>query len=115
MKYRKLDPNGDYKFGGFNQFLVDSPDAVIQAVKTRLGLMTGEWFLNTSEGTDYAGSVFGFVSQDTRDLVLKQRILGTPGVVELVTFESSLNSAARSYSARGSINTVYGNNAELEL
>ena len=53
MKYRKLDANGDYLFGGSGEFFVDSPDAVRQAIQTRLLLLTREWFLDAQEGTPY--------------------------------------------------------------
>ncbi len=52
MRYRREDENGDYSFGqGDATFLTDTPEAVAQAVKTRLALWRGQWFLDTEEGT----------------------------------------------------------------
>ena len=54
MRYRKLDAAGDFVFGhGAADYHRDSPEAVAQAVLTRLKLHRGEWFLDRSEGTPY--------------------------------------------------------------
>lgn len=43
MRYRREDENGDYTFGrGDSGFFVDCPEAVAQAVKTRLQLWQGQ-------------------------------------------------------------------------
>ncbi|SUP81231.1 Uncharacterised protein [Yersinia pseudotuberculosis] len=60
MRYRREDESGDYTFGqGDNTFLIDSPEAVAQAVKTRFELWRGQWFLDLTEGTPYIQSVLG--------------------------------------------------------
>ena len=47
MKYRKLTENGDYAFGrGGADMHADTPEAVGQAVLTRLRLFAGEWFVD---------------------------------------------------------------------
>lgn len=106
MKYRALSPTGDYQFGRSGIFLTDSPEAVAQAIQTRLGLWTNEWFLDATEGTDYMGKVLGHGTQDTRDLEVKSRILGTPGVVELLSYSSSV--VGRSMRATATASTLYG-------
>lgn len=60
MRYRKLNTNGDYTFGqAQSNFYVNTPEAVAQAVKTRLLLIQGEWFLDVSEGTPYSAKILG--------------------------------------------------------
>ena len=50
MKYRKLTENGDYAFGrGGADMHADTPEAVGQAVLTRLRLFAGEWFVDLKE------------------------------------------------------------------
>ncbi|MBZ8873882.1 hypothetical protein H5S67_26565, partial [Escherichia coli] len=52
MRYRREDADGDYTFGsGDDTWLINSPEAVAQAVKTRFELWYGQWFLDTTEGT----------------------------------------------------------------
>ncbi|EKH5089394.1 hypothetical protein O5Q68_004428, partial [Salmonella enterica] len=52
MRYRREDAEGDYTFGcGDDTWLINSPEAVAQAVKTRFALWYGQWFLDKTEGT----------------------------------------------------------------
>lgn len=107
MRYRRLDANGDATFGrSAANILVDSPEAVAQAVRTRLLLQTGEWFLDTSDGTAWSDKIEG-KSDATRDLEIKARILGTPGVTEIVSYQSTLDSQRR-FTVSSTINTQFG-------
>lgn len=91
MRYRKLDANGDYQFGGAGEFFVDDPAGVSQAIRTRLLLLTGEWFLDSNEGTPYDTSILGYGTATTRDPAIIDRILGTPGVQEILRYSSSVD------------------------
>lgn len=65
MKYRKLTENGDYAFGrGGADMHADTPEAVGQAVLTRLRLFAGEWFVDLKEGTPYVPGVLGKHTQE---------------------------------------------------
>lgn len=109
MRYRKLDAGGDYTFGHQQaDFYRDQPEGVAQAVKTRLGLLTGEWFLDTSDGTPWRTDVLGKYTQSTYDVVIKDRILGTDGVQSLDSYSSALDRATRKLSVSASISTIYG-------
>jgi hypothetical protein len=109
MKYRMLDENGDYTFGqGLLNFYIDSPQAVAQAVQTTLLLWQGEWYLNVNEGTPYMQGILGKNSQATADATIRSIILGVQGVVSLTNYSSTINSQTRSYSATGTLNTIYG-------
>src|SRR5260363_5516 len=77
MRYRRLDAAGDYAFGrGLSDFEQDTPEAVAQAVKTRLALRFGEWFLDTSDGTPWASRVLGQSAREAVDWTIRERILG---------------------------------------
>ncbi len=66
MRYRREDDDGDYTFGeGDDTWLVNSPEAVAQAIKTRFLLWYGQWFLDTTEGTPWIQSVLGKQKPDT--------------------------------------------------
>ena len=106
MKYRALSPTGDYQFGHTGIFLTDSPQAVAQAITTRLLLWTGEWFLDSSEGTPYLDQVIGYGTQGTRDLAIKDRILGTPGVMSILEYSSSVSN--RKMQVTATVETIYG-------
>ena len=109
MRYRKLDKDGDYTFGqnGAN-FYVNNPQAVAQAVKTRLGIAVGEWFLDTSYGTPYQSKILGAGAVATYDGAIQAVILQTAGVTELVQYNSSVDPLTRNANVNATINTQYG-------
>lgn len=107
MRYRALDANGDMTFGqGSGNFLINSPEAVGQAVMTRLRLLTGEWFLDVEAGTPYSTQILGRNTTATYDQAIRERILDTEGVTDLVNYSSSL--VGRRLSVAATINTIYG-------
>ena len=109
MRYRKLDDNGDYSFGnGGANFFQDVPEAVGQAIVTRLYLFLGEWFLDTSDGTPWYTEVLGKGTEGSRDLVLQERILGTTGLIELTGYQSSYQGLSRAFSVSLTADTRYG-------
>ena len=105
MIYRKLDNNGDYSHGAYfkNNF-----EAVAQAVMTRLKLWEGEWFIDLQEGTPYLDGIVGKYTADTIDPLIKDRILNTEGVIEIVEYISSYNPDLRKYQIAVKISTTYG-------
>ena len=109
MQYRKLNPAGDYTLGSGADFLKNSPETVAQAVLTRLRLWKGEWFIDTADGMPYSSEVLGKRYQRKNpDSIIKQRILGTPGVSEIVSYSSAFNGSTRTFSVAVTINTIYG-------
>jgi hypothetical protein len=105
MKYRALSATGDYVFGSGSVWLVDSPQAVAQAVKTRLQLMVGDWFLDQKEGLNRS-LILGVGTAQTRDREIQQRILGTPGVKSLISYASNVDN--RKFTVTATIDTIYG-------
>lgn len=113
MRYRAQSASGDYTFGqGAANFFVNVPDAVAQAVKTRLLLMTGEWFLDVTEGTPYSTDILGTGTAPLYDAAIQLRIKGTEGVTALVSYSSTL--VDRQLRVQATIDTLYGQ-AELSV
>jgi hypothetical protein len=107
MKVRRIDSDGDMMFGhGAADYLQDTPEAVAQNVKTRLGLWRGQWFLDTTEGTLWMQEILG--KNEAVETIIRSRILGTPGVLEITSFESVFDPDARALSVTATINTKYG-------
>ena len=109
MRYRKLDDSGDMVFGGGQSaFYRDQPEAVAQAVKTRLAMRLGEWFLDTTAGTPWDTKILGKFTAATRDATIRARIMGTTGVVSIETYSSTFDPDSRSFAAAATISTAYG-------
>lgn len=109
MRYRKLDNSGDFCFGHGNlDYYQDCPEAVAQAVKTRLALWAGEWFLDQEEGTPWGLRVLGKNQAADYDPLIRQRILQTRGVESLENYESVFDENSRHLSIAATIRTIYG-------
>lgn len=112
MRYRIRDASGDYTFGQSSaNFYIDDPQAVGQAVQTRLQLQEGDWFLDTSDGTPWSTKVLGRYTRNTYELVLRDRILQTEGVTQLVEFYAGYQGAKRIASVQVRLDTQYGASA----
>lgn len=105
MRYRTLSPTDDYQFGTGSPFLINTPETVAQAIKTRMRLMVGEWFLDTREGLDLE-RILGYRTQGTRDFEIKRRILDTQGVLSLDSYSSQVE--GRNFTVTAVVNTIYG-------
>lgn len=109
MRYRKQDSNDDYSFGNdLNDFHIDSVEAVVQAIDTRLKLWVGEWFADTSEGTGWSQAILGKRSKNLYELTLRQRVLETRGVTSIEEFQSALDPNTRKLTVTMTVNTVFG-------
>ncbi|MED5757792.1 hypothetical protein VZ191_05345 [Enterobacter roggenkampii] len=109
MRYRREDSDGDYTFGqGDGNFLINTPECVAQAVKTRFELWKGQWFLDTTEGTPYIQSVLGKQRPEVYSLAIRDRISSTPGVLSILSFDTVNNGQSRRVTFTASINTIYG-------
>lgn len=109
MRYRALDKNGDMQFGKgrSEEFLVNSPACVAQAVLTALRLHQGEFFLDATKGVPYETQILGYGTASLYDAVIKNAILGVQGVSSILAYSSSLNRANRTLSVSVTINTIY--------
>lgn len=108
MRYRKLDQNDDMVFGhGGQDYLVNSPQTVAQAIFTALRLLLGEWFLDTTKGVPWLTQVVG--RHNNYDDVVKNAIRSVQGVVEIQDYSSSLDPVKRVLVInQGTVITVYG-------
>lgn len=114
MRVRGMDANGDMAFGkGGQNYLADSPSAVAQSIQTRLGLWTGQWFLDVTEGTPWPTDVLGKGAQATKDMAIRKRILTGPGVTAIATYSSSID-ASRKMAVSGTVQTEFSETAAFE-
>jgi hypothetical protein len=109
MRYRPLSASGDFTIG--QRWLVNSPQCVEQAISTRMKLWLGEWFLDVTDGTPYLTQVLGERYNKSPDAAIKRRILGTPGVSQLIAYSSSFNaptdSQPRTLTVNARVQTIY--------
>lgn len=110
MKYRKL-VDGDYSFGsGNNDFVYDNA-AMIQAIKTSLLLLKGEWWEDTERGLPLFQSILGQPGTPDNiravDLIIQDQIASVDGVVNIKNYIGTYNST-REYTIECTVETIYG-------
>lgn len=109
MRYRALSSSGDYTFGQKGQnYLVNSAECVRQAVLTGLLLIYGEFFLDTTKGVMWEQNVVGQSASAPYDQTIKEQILDTQGVVEIVNYSSYLDTVNRKLWVNVDILSLYG-------
>lgn len=107
MTVRLLDANGDITTSG-TQFITGA-DEVAQTVSTRLRLYLGEYFRNVTDGTPWWESILGKGGTlSSKEAILKNRIVRTEGVIQLLEFTTSFDIDTRAYTVQAVIETKYG-------
>lgn len=105
---RRLSGSGDMTFGQGLANFAKASEACAQNVTTRLKLILGEWFLDTSAGVPYVETIFKeHVPQQLVEAQFKQTILETTDVQTLNSFSMTLNHKDRNASISVGITTVY--------
>jgi hypothetical protein len=108
MRYRRQDANGDYVFGhGKVDFYIDQPAVFAQAVKTRLRLFLGEYFVDTTVGMPWQSQVLGFNAESVYDGAVRNCITETPGFLNFVRYNSVLERRTRLLTIDALVNSVY--------
>lgn len=114
MTVRKLDANGDLALGPQKFLTGYSAEEVAQNVRTRLKFFLGEWFLDTSDGTDWFGSVLGKGSRlASREAVIRRRILLAPGCAGMTAFSVTSDPATRELTVSATIVSSNGDSADI--
>ncbi|MCA6999479.1 hypothetical protein [Dickeya solani] len=109
MRYRREDTDGDYTFGrGDDTWLINTPETVAQAIKTRFLLWYGQWFLDTTTGTPWIQSVLGKQRPEIYNMAIRRRILETSGVSSITDFNTTVDGNTRRVTFAATVETIYG-------
>lgn len=108
MKYRKLDINGDYVFGGGSTDMLRDKSACAQAIKTRLLLLFGEWWEDLKEGLPLFQNILAQRDIKLAEKVLIERIQGTQHVNQITYFQSFFSNETREYTFYATVDTDFG-------
>lgn len=105
----KLDDDGDLFIDEDGAHLTTGIEAVVQAVRFRLQLFRGEWFLNLDVGVPWFQE---FLGEKYDPELLRQRLIeaikDTPGVVEVVSLVIAFDSPTRKISVTWSVRSEFG-------
>jgi hypothetical protein len=106
-----LDPlTGDLLIIDVGATLVYGIDQIAQNLAIRLRFIQGEWFLNILAGIPYYQYFFiKAPNQIQVESFLKEAIMNTRGVLQILDFSSLYNPSNRSYSVNFECQTIDGN------
>jgi hypothetical protein len=114
-----LDPlTNDLVFREFDFDLVDDTKQIMQNLAIRLRFVLGEWYLDITQGIPYYEEFFRKnPNQIQIESILKQEIVQTRGIVELISFEADFDKRRRIFSVKFSARSISGEELlkELEL
>ena len=109
---RQLSATGDPLYGQGQANYISDLAAVTQIVKTRLLLFQGEWWAATNDGLPLFQGILGQSAsqrnQQQIELLITERILGTPYVISVSDVTISFNQTTRAYSYYAVVNTQFG-------
>jgi hypothetical protein len=110
MKDIALDPTtGDLLLENFDLQLVEGRDQIAQNLAIRLRFILGEWFLDITAGVPYYDDFFIKAPNQIRiESVLKEEILDTAGIDQILSFTSNFDAQRRIYSVTFSVSTIQG-------
>ncbi len=107
MTVRQLQSDGDITTSG--QQFTSGIDEIAQTVTTRLKLFLAEYFRNITDGTPWFEQILGKgTSLQSKEAALKNRIVRTEGVIQLVSFETDFDLPTRTYIVNAGILTAFG-------
>ena len=107
MTVRKLDEDGDIVTQG-SMFITEQLE-IEQTIRTRLRLFLGEYFRDVTDGTPWFQEILNKqTSMDVREARLRERISGTPGVLQLTSFSTNFDIDNKTYTVTASVLTSYG-------
>lgn len=119
MIYRRIDADGDYTFGQGKYNFVKDKEAVAQAIRTNLLLLYGEWFEDLEFGTPLFQKVLNQRNNDEGrravEVVVRERVLTTKGVIQINEFSTEYDVASRSYKVTMNVDTEYGEIENLSI
>jgi hypothetical protein len=111
LRYRKMTATGDYVFGQSNLDFYRDLDAVRQAIQTRLDLYLDTFWRDLGDGVPMFQSILGQSAGAqniaTIDQILRDRIINTTDVTDIVAYSSSFDRTTRRYSFTATVQTVY--------
>jgi len=82
---------------------------IIQDIMQRLSMYAGEWFMDVTQGVPYFQQILvKNPNQSTIDAIFGNIIMGTPGVIQLLSYSFSPNFLERVLSVTFSVMTTTG-------
>lgn len=104
-----FDDDGDLLIDGDGLHFATGLEGVAQCVGVRLLMFRDEWFLNLDAGIPYYDEILG---EKYDEVIVRRRlveaIVGTPGVIEVLSLSLSFDNSTRKLSVSYKLRTEFG-------
>lgn len=115
MLTRRIEKTWDMTFGFGLANYAARAEAVAQSVRTRLQLIQGEWFLDTSAGVPYLAQIcVKPANLPLAESLIKATILETEGVATLEAFDMTFDANTRRLNISATVTTIYGETTNIQ-
>ena len=109
MQDIELNDDGDLMIRNYDLSILDGVDQITQNLAIRLRFFTNDWYLDTRAGIPYYEDVFVKAPNRIRiESLLKDEIINTVGINEILSFASEFNSNLREFSVSFTADTDEG-------
>lgn len=119
MKYRKLDANYDYSFGGNMNDYVEGAEAIRDNIRTKLLLFYNEWWEDIGQGIPMFQSIVGQVNpeliRNSLSQLVEERIKEVEGVKQVINIEIDLDKKTRTVSMSCDVTTTSNETVNIEV
>lgn len=105
-----MDPDtGDLVYENNDLAIVGTSDALLQRLRQRLRFFANEWFLDVTAGLPfYTDILIKNPNIDSVDSLIKSEIKETEGIIEIIEYDSVLDSALRGFTVTVKMNSDFG-------
>ncbi len=111
-----LDSNHDMHLAGSGFAIVRDADYVTQAIKTKLQLYQGEWFLNLKKGVPWFQEIFVAPADVGRaGALIQAEILAVEGVQYLSKYDNTFDAGIRELTITFDAVTDFGSTGTTEV
>ena len=112
-----LDPiSNDLVFEDFDFALLDDTRQIMQNLAVRLRFFLAEWYLDITQGLPYYQVFFTKAPNLIQvESILKNEILTTRGIVELISFVADFDAKKRIFSVNFSARSISGEELQKEM
>ena len=99
----------DLEIVNFDMVLIDNSLQIAQNLLIRLRFILAEWYLDITQGVPYYEDFFIKAPNEIRiESVLKEEIMNTRGIAEILDFESDFDATNRVYAVKFRARTFSG-------
>jgi len=111
-----IDASGNIRISNGKIVIVTGRDAIKQRVRLALLELLGEWWLDTTEGTDYLGQILTRPFRaSAADREVRRIVMGVKGVQSITAITCTENTVTQKVTIKVKFRDIYGDQTDAEV